>query len=217
MSEEPMFTPRSPRKRSTGSPTGLIAAVAVIAVIGGGGYWWISQPIKPMKPVAGQAAPEGVPTYADDGDGFRSATEGQLALYERAVAELGLGDALDVAAARGAVDDYRQKVARSQVLVGVHRNKVVANVRNARLNANRRAGGGAEGERAMADFDSTHAAALAHLNERWTLEAKVAEERGLVLQTLAYDPDNAPRLNADLRELRAAEAKLKAFKAKPVE
>ena len=78
-------------------------------------------------------------------------------------------------------------------------------------------GGGAEGERAMADFDSTHAAALAHLNERWTLEAKVAEERGLVLQTLAYDPDNAPRLNADLRELRAAEAKLKAFKAKPVE
>lgn len=148
-----------------------------------------------------------------DTDGFRQATDGQLAAYEQALGELQLGEALDVAAARAAVDDYRQKVGRSQVLVGLHRNKVVANVRNARLNANRRAGGGPEGQRAMADFDAAHAAALGRLNTRWALEAKVAEQRGLVLQTLAYDPDNSARLNTDLAGVRNAESALKTFKA----
>lgn len=215
MSDAPMFTPRAPRKRPGGSPTGLIVAVVVVALLGGGGYWWMTRPVEAPRVSPGGPAETGPASYPNDADGFRAATEGQLAQYEKALGALALGDALDVAAARAAVDDYRQKSARSQVLVGIHRNKVVANLRNARLNANRRAGGGLEGERAMETFDATHAAALARLNERWTLEAKVAEERGLVLQTLAYDPDNGARLNADLGELRAAEAKLKAFKTAP--
>jgi hypothetical protein len=207
-----MFTPRAPRKRSGGSPTGPIVAVVVVAVLGAGGYWWMTRPVEvKLAPVA--AADAAAPAYPGDVDGFRAATEGEVAAYEAAMAPLGLGDALDAAKARADVDGYRGKVSKSQVLVGFHRNKVVGNVRNARLNANRRAGGGPAGEAAMTAFDSSHADALARINERWTLEAKVAEERGMVMQTLAYDPDNGQRLGSDLAELRGAEAKLKAFKA----
>ncbi len=197
-----------PSKRAvSGKYFGILIGVA--AATFAGAWFLLANATAPAAAPAAAASP----SAAADTDGFRQATDGQLAAYEQALGELQLGEALDVAAARAAVDDYRQKVGRSQVLVGLHRSKVVANVRNARLNANRRAGGGPEGQRAMAEFDTAHAAALARLNTRWALEAKVAEQRGLVLQTLAYDPDNSARLNTDLAGVRNAESALKTFKA----
>jgi len=205
---------------------GLIVGAVVVVVLGGGGAWLLTQPVAAPKVVGAAAAP----ANAADPDGFLEATDGQVKAYEADLAALGLGEAFSAGAAAANVDEARQKVGASQVLVGQYRRKTADHLRDARLNANRRAGGGPEGKAAIAAFDAAHADALKLNSRRWELEAKVAEERAYVAQTLmvmdghfhvagdnvvADFPGDRQRLASDMAQVRAAEARLKAFKADP--